>query len=70
VNNSTITSGSVSQRLAHVMSKSHGMVLMLMGRVWSAQEAAAWGTVRMTRASMVLMDLGYCLGDKFDHFLR
>lgn len=69
MNISTITSGSGSQRLAHAMSKSHGMVLMLMGCMWSAQEAAAWGTARMTRASRVLVDLDYCLGDEFDHFL-
>jgi len=55
VNIGTTASGSGSQRLAHSMSKSRGMVLMLMGRMWSAQEAAAWGTVRMTRASRVLV---------------
>lgn len=39
----TITGGGGSQRLAHAVGKSRAMELVLTGRMWSAQEAAAWG---------------------------
>jgi len=38
-----ITSGGGSQRLAHAVSKSCTMELVVTGRMWSAQDAAAWG---------------------------
>jgi enoyl-CoA hydratase len=43
VNIGTITGGGGSQRLAHAVGKSRAMELVLTGRMWSAQEAAAWG---------------------------
>jgi len=43
VNIGTITGGGGSQRLAHAVGKSRAMELVLTGRQWSAQEAAAWG---------------------------
>jgi enoyl-CoA hydratase len=43
VNIGTITGGGGSQRLAHAVGKSRAMELTLTGRMWSAQEAAAWG---------------------------
>jgi enoyl-CoA hydratase len=45
VNIGTITGGGGSQRLAHAVGKSRAMELVLTGRMWSAQEAAAWGMV-------------------------
>src|SRR6266851_2309901 len=43
VNIGTITGGGNSQRLARAVGKSRAMELVLTGRMWSAQEAAAWG---------------------------
>ncbi len=43
VNIGTITGGVGSQRLARAVGKSRAMELVLTGRMWSAQEAAAWG---------------------------
>ena len=47
MNIGTITSGSGSQRLAHAMSKLHGMVVMLMGarveRTGGRCVTSAWG---------------------------
>ena len=42
VNIGTITGGVGSQRLARAVGKSRAMELVLTGRMWSAQEAAAW----------------------------
>ena len=43
VNLGTITGGGGSQRLAQAVGKSRAMELTLTGRVWTAQEAVAWG---------------------------
>jgi enoyl-CoA hydratase/carnithine racemase len=43
VNLGTITGGGGSQRLARAVGKSRAMELTLTGRVWTAQEAVAWG---------------------------
>jgi len=43
INIGTITGGGGSQRLAHAVGKSRAMELVLTGRMWSAQEAVAWG---------------------------
>jgi enoyl-CoA hydratase len=43
VNIGTITGGGGSQRLARCVGKSRAMELVLTGRMWSAQEAVAWG---------------------------
>ncbi|KAF8260656.1 ClpP/crotonase-like domain-containing protein [Lactarius quietus] len=43
INTGTITGGGDSQRLAHAVGKSRAMELVLTGRMWSAQEAVAWG---------------------------
>ncbi|KAF8264600.1 ClpP/crotonase-like domain-containing protein [Lactarius quietus] len=46
INIGTITGGGGSQRLAHAVGKSRAMELVLTGRMWSAQEAVAWGMAR------------------------
>jgi len=43
VNIGTITGGGGSQRLARAVGKSRAMELTLTGRMWSAEEAVAWG---------------------------
>ncbi|KAH9036757.1 enoyl-CoA hydratase [Lactarius deliciosus] len=43
VNIGTITGGGGSQRLARAVGKSRAMELTLTGRMWSAQDAVAWG---------------------------
>jgi enoyl-CoA hydratase len=43
VNIGTITGDGGSQRLARAVGKSRAMELVLTGRMWNAQEAAAWG---------------------------
>lgn len=51
----TITNGGGLQRLAHAGGDSHAMEPVLMGSMWSTQEAAAWGMVRMMRAFRMLI---------------